>query len=197
VPGFEVKPTLTGERVVLRPFLPTDLTAMAACLSDPDVIRLTGSAHSSAEVAEIVRASVDGLDARTTTWYLTRNDQIDRLDLAIVERATDVCVGEVVLNDVDTGNRSCGFRTLIGPAGRDRGLGSESTRLIVDYAIEQLGMHRVELEVYAFNPRAQRVYEKAGFVVEGRRRHALRFDDEWIDAITMAVVAGDSARART
>jgi len=43
--------------------------------------------------------------------------------------------------------------------------------------------------VYAFNPRAQRAYEKAGFVVEGRRREALRWDGEWVDAIVMSVLA--------
>lgn len=191
--GFETKPTLTGERVVLRPFQEADLPAMAACLADPDVIRLTGSAHSSAEVEADAAATAAGLDERTTAWYRTRNDQTDRLDLAIVDRASGRCVGEVVLNDVDLGNHSCGFRTLIGPAGRDRGLGSESTQMIVDYALDVLGLHRVELEVYAFNPRAQRVYEKAGFVAEGRRREALRFDDAWIDAISMAVIASDRA----
>jgi ribosomal protein S18 acetylase RimI-like enzyme len=48
--------------------------------------------------------------------------------------------------------------------------------LIVGYGIEELGLHRIELEVFAFNPRAQRAYEKAGFVVEGVRRDALRWD---------------------
>lgn len=186
-----IKPTLVGERVVLRPFEESDLAEMAACLSDPDVIRLTGSAHSTAEVMADAASTAAGLDERTTSWYRTRNEQVDRIDLAIVDRASDRCVGEVVLNQLDPGNRCCGFRTLIGPAGRDRGLGTESTQLIVAYALDTLGMHRVELEVYAFNPRAQRVYEKAGFVVEGRRRDALRFDDEWIDAISMAVIAGD------
>lgn len=45
--------------------------------------------------------------------------------------------------------------------------------------------------MFAFNPRAQRAYEKAGFVVEGRRRHALLWEGERVDVIMMAVVAGD------
>ena len=38
------------------------------------------------------------------------------------------------------------------------------------YAFGELGLNRVELETYSFNPRAQRCYEKVGFVREGVRR---------------------------
>ena len=72
-------------------------------------------------------------------------------------------------------------------------MGSEATRLIVDYAFVELGVHRIELEVFAFNPRAIAVYEKLGFVHEGVRRHALLWDGEWIDALVMSIVATDRA----
>ena len=52
-----------------------------------------------------------------------------------------------------------------------------------------MGLHRISLEVYDFNPRARRVYEKAGFVHEGTGREALLFDGNWIDVHHMAVVA--------
>lgn len=52
-----------------------------------------------------------------------------------------------------------------------------------------MGMHRITLEVYNFNPRARRVHEKVGFVYEGTGREALRFDDEWIDVHFMAILA--------
>lgn len=58
------------------------------------------------------------------------------------------------------------FRILIGPRGRDRGLGTESTRLVIDYGFSNTSLKQVTLGVYAFNPRAMRVYEKLGFVVE-------------------------------
>lgn len=188
---FAHKPTLTGELVELRPFREEDLPQLKAALDDPDVQRLTGSVHSSDAVEQQT-------EERLRPWYSTRNDQTDRLDLMVVDRATETCVGEVVLNDWDEGNESCGFRILLGPAGQGRGLGTEATRLLLDYAFEHLPLHRVELEVYAFNPRAQRAYEKAGFVVEGRRREALLFDGERVDAIVMSVLRPDwlAARAR-
>ncbi len=182
--GFSVKPILHGERVVLRPFTESDIDAMGPILADPEVLRLTGSVHSSAEAA----AAGSRHDDRTLRWYRSRNTRTDRLDLAIVDGTAGRCVGEVVLNDWDPGNQTCNFRILIGPAGRDRGLGTEATALMIDHAFTFIDLYRIELEVYAFNPRAQRVYERAGFVREGRRRAALCFDGERVDAITMALL---------
>ena len=68
--------------------------------------------------------------------------------------------------------------------------------MVLRHAFEALGLHRVSLEVYAFNPRGQRAYEKAGFVVEGVRRDALRFDGEWVDAVVMSVLDSEWAQHR-
>ncbi|MEY9947471.1 RimJ/RimL family protein N-acetyltransferase [Kitasatospora sp. GAS1066B] len=146
IPDFSTKPVLTGERVLLRPFTAADGLPMAAILADPEVRRCTGGAHLSFD------------EQRLRTIYAARADATDRLDLAVVDRATGELVGEVVLNQWDAHNRSCVFRTLLGPAGRGRGLGTEATRLIVGHGFEQLGLHRISLFVYAFNPRARRVY---------------------------------------
>ncbi len=57
-----------------------------------------------------------------------------------------------------------------------------------------VGLHRVELDVYAFNTRARHVYEKLGFVLEGTKRQALRFDDGWVDCHVMGLLAIGVAR---
>ena len=185
-PDFAAKPTLTGELVILRPYLDADLPGLRAAMADLDVLRLTGSVHSDAEAREPV--SPEQEKARLD-WFRTRNQTDGRLDLAVVDKASGACVGEAVLNEWDPGNESCNFRVLIGPAGQDRGLGTEATRLIVGYGFERLGLHRIALEVYAFNPRARRVYEKAGFRVEGVLRESLRYGDQWIDATVMSILA--------
>lgn len=182
---WATKPTLVGDLVTLRPFVPGDAEAMQACF-DEEAIRLTGSAHSTAEAR--AQAAVAEPDERTRAWYATRNGQDDRLDLAIQDVGDD-CVGEVVLNEWEPENRACNLRILLGPRGRDRGLGTEAVRLVLGHAFDVLALHRVGLECYAFNPRAARVYEKAGFVVEGRRREALLFDGEWVDALVMSVLS--------
>jgi len=54
-----------------------------------------------------------------------------------------------------------------------KGYGSRRTRTLLQYAFEEAGLHRIELQVFAFNPRAIRVYEKVGFRLEGRASRAL------------------------
>jgi RimJ/RimL family protein N-acetyltransferase len=172
--------------VLLRPFTESDLPAMREALLDQEARILTGSVHCQAQAHEPMDASEE---KAFRDWYLTRKNQGDRLDLAVADKATGECVGEAVLNQWDPGNESCNFRILIGPRGRDRGLGTEATRLIVGYGFEFLRLHRVSLEVYAFNPRARRAYQKVGFRPEGVLRDSLRYNDEWIDATVMAILA--------
>ena len=185
-PDFAIKPTLIGGKVILRPFSEDDLPAMSEALLDPEARILTGSVHDEAQ-AHAPLAPDEAKAARD--WLRTRNDQPDRLDLAVVDANAAACVGEAVLNQWDPGNESCNFRIFIGPMGRDRGLGTEATRLIVGYGFEHLGLHRISLEVYAFNPRARRAYEKAGFRAEGVLRESLRYNGEWIDATVMSILA--------
>lgn len=183
--SFAVKPTLLGEKVLLRPVAVTDTPGLVELLNDPQVRRLTGS-H--------LRVPPESERERAEQWYASRAGQDDRLDLAVVERATGGYVGEVVLNELDTDNRSCGFRiALVGPRAFGRGLGTEATRLILTYAFETVGVHRVELEVFAFNPRARHVYERVGFLHEGTKRQALCWQGDWVDTHIMAVLADDWA----
>ncbi|GAA3695879.1 GNAT family protein [Arthrobacter ginkgonis] len=185
--AFAFKPTLRGERALLRPFEPADIEAMGPILADPEVLHLTGSVHTSADLVD--RPTV--LDAKTRLWYRTRAEQPDRMDLAVVDPASGECVGEIVLNDWEPGNQTCNLRILIGPRGRGRGLGTEAIRLLLDYAFAQTDLFRIELEVYTFNTRALRVYERVGFIPEGRRRAAHVFDGVRFDAITMSVLLPD------
>ena len=181
---FADKPTLADKRVLLRAFASANIDAMGVTLADPEVLIFTGSVHTTA--AARGRSAV--LDAETRHWYETRAEQPDRLDLAIIDRASSTCVGEAVLNELTPENDSCSFRILIGPAGRDRGLGTEATRLIVQHAFRTTPLHRIELEVFAFNPRAQHVYEGSGFILEGIRRDAHKFDGRYVDAIIMSIL---------
>ena len=186
VPDFAFKPTLAGQRAILRPFADADTPALLAALGDPEVRILTGSVHDEEAARKPATPEEEKI---VREWYATRNDTDDRLDLAVADKASGACVGEAVLNQWDPGSQSCNFRILIGPSGQNRGLGSEATRLIVGYGFDQLGLHRISLEVYAFNPRARRAYEKAGFRAEGVLRESLRYGGQWIDATVMSILA--------
>lgn len=160
-----------------------DVSALHAALRDTELAVLTGSVH-------------DRTEARHKEWSMAELEDIyrrwavaeDRIVWAIVDHDSGEVVGESVLNDLDLGNRSCGFRIWISGA-RNKGLGTEATRLTMRHAFADQGLNRVELEVYDFNPRARHVYEKVGFVHEGVKRQALRYEGGWIDAHVMSILA--------
>ncbi|MFH8474982.1 GNAT family N-acetyltransferase [Streptomyces sp. NPDC018000] len=177
-PDFLNKPSLRGEQVLLRPVTVDDVAALMPMLLDAEASRLTGSHH-------------DGVpdEGRMRAWYGSRAEQDDRLDLAVVEQVTGNVIGEAVLNEWDPVNESCNFRICLVPGTYGCGLGTEATRLIVGYGFEGLGLHRISLEVYTFNPRARRAYEKVGFVAEGVLRDALLWEGERVDATVMSILA--------
>jgi len=186
MPDFREKPVLSGETVVLRPVIADDAVDMLEVLADGDVLRLTGS-HGT--------LSPDDVEPMRQ-WYGSRADHEDRLDLAAVDRASGRYVGEVVLNELDPNNNSCSFRIALGATGQNRGLGTEATRLVLGYAFERVGLHRISLEVYSFNSRARRVYEKVGFQAEGVLRDALLWEGQRFDAHVMSILAHEWAEHR-
>jgi RimJ/RimL family protein N-acetyltransferase len=74
---------------------------------------------------------------------------------------------------------------------RGRRLADEAARLFQRYLLHERGFHRIELEVYGFNERAQRHAQRSGFVREGVRRQAYRRGDGWVDSVLYGLVAED------
>ena len=79
----------------------------------------------------------------------------------------------------------------IHPRFRGRRISDEAARLLQRELIVELGFHRLELEIYGFNERAQRHAERAGFVREGVKRQAYRRGDGWVDSVCYALIADD------
>ncbi len=97
-------------------------------------------------------------------------------------------VGHVTLFGPNVKDRCATFAIVIGPEHQDRGYGSDATRLMVSYGFAELGLHRIELQVFAYNPRALAAYRKAGFIEEGRRRSSVYRNGAWHDDIYMGLL---------
>jgi RimJ/RimL family protein N-acetyltransferase len=82
-------------------------------------------------------------------------------------------------------------RLAVHPDFRGRHVSDEAARLLQRYLVEQLGYHRLQLEIYGFNERAQRHAERAGFVREGVRRRAYRRHGDWADGVLYALLRED------
>ena len=77
------------------------------------------------------------------------------------------------------------------PPVRGRGVAREATRLLQHHLMNDLGFHRLQLEVYAFNERALAHAERCGFTREGVRRKAYWRNEEWVDGVLFGLVAED------
>lgn len=159
------KPTIVGRLVTLRPLDAGDVDALWEAVQDPESLDLTATTTSFTyeQIAE---------------WCATRAAAPNRIDLAIVEQATGLWAGEVVLNEFDPSTDSANFRiALRGPAWFGRGLGGEATQLIVQHGLQHVGLRRITLEVLARNARAIRAYERAGFAATETYDDA---NEQWI-----------------
>ncbi|BCJ94073.1 hypothetical protein acsn021_16420 [Anaerocolumna cellulosilytica] len=107
----------------------------------------------------------------------------------IINNSHNEIIGEAVIHEIEEEERSAGFRIcLFRSVDFSKGYGSIAIRLILKFAFETLKLHRVELEVFDYNHRGQRAYEKAGFVVEGTKRDGLYLNGTFHDIIMMAIL---------
>ncbi|MFO7572356.1 MAG: GNAT family protein [Gaiellaceae bacterium] len=79
----------------------------------------------------------------------------------------------------------------VDPRFRGRRIADQAAQLFQRHLFEDLGFHRLQLEIYGFNERAQAHAERSGFVREGVRRKAYWRRDEWVDGVLYGLVAED------
>ncbi|MFE1167440.1 GNAT family N-acetyltransferase [Nocardiopsis sp. NPDC058789] len=182
---FRDQPVLVGERVRLEPLGAANADEVIPALvdMDPQVRRLTGT-HQEFTPEQLRRV------------FTEREHRHDRADWLI--RAPDgTAVGDCALLDLDPDNAEAHYRIALNSmAWTGRGYGTEATDLVLEYAFATAGLHRVALEVFAFNPNAERSYARSGFVREGVWRQHLRWDGAWHDAVLMSILDHEYAELR-
>ena len=82
------------------------------------------------------------------------------------------------------------------PEFRGKGYGTDAMRVILRFAFTELNLHRVSLGLFAYNERALRSYEKAGFVLEGRTRHDVYRDGTRGDSLWMGILRTEWAEQK-
>jgi len=78
-----------------------------------------------------------------------------------------------------------------------RGIGSAALPLVLAHCFDELGTHRVWLDVMPDNGRARRVYERAGFRAEGLLRDALRRPDGSVVPLVLMAITAAEWRSRS
>ncbi len=176
---------IRDERVALGPLRSDLLPLLERWDNDFATVELrSGEARpkSSAEIAAIYEP-------------LIRGERPDWIGFAIYALPSLEPIGITNIRDFTNANRTAEFGISIGdPAYRGRGLGTEATRLVLDFAFTVLGVHNVWLDTASYNTAAISAYQKAGFVEIGRRREALRLGDRLYDVVLMDCLATDFQR---
>ncbi len=120
-------------------------------------------------------------------YFLNNIEDESRYDFIVLDE--DKIAGEAVLSDIDFTVRSAHFRIAIFNQSYFRqGIGSMMVENTLNFAFNELNMHRVELEVFDFNKSAINLYSKFNFKKEGELRDSIIVDDQYRNVFIMSVL---------
>src|SRR5215469_3450479 len=177
-------PTLHGQRVILRGPRDSDVDDRLRHPIDPEEEDGYGSSW---------RREWDGRRYHTREYLTARRSPSDPRTYTWTVEYDGHCIGSAGL-EVNPEQHSAEYTVgLFVAALRGRGLGREVTRLVLAWAFDVLGVHRVELQALASNSRAISCYLACGFRQEGVRREAELYPDGWKDFIMMGILHAEHA----
>src|SRR5918993_589726 len=125
-------------------------------------------------------------------WFAQASLDTTTFRFTVYESAIWRAIGITSLNAIDFRHGTAGFGLMIGEAdARGKGFGTETTRLMLDYAFTVLGLSNVMLHVYSYNQVALQAYKKAGFREFGRRSQSRVFAGQRWDEVYMECLASE------
>jgi RimJ/RimL family protein N-acetyltransferase len=170
---------LYGEKVRLRAVERTDLPRYVKWFADPEV------SHNMAVYYPL------GL-AQEEAWFETfQKLPVEERPLAIERKSGRQWehIGGTGFVHIDWRCRSTELGLMIGEKSFwNRGYGSDALRALLRWGFETLNLNRIWLRVYEYNARAQRVYEKVGFVREGAFRQAQFREGRYYDVLIYSIL---------
>lgn len=125
--------------------------------------------------------------AQHEAWYRTITQSSSSVVFAVKTLSDMRYLGNVWLHGIHWINRNAELRIFLGGS-QGKGFGTRASRLLVRFAFEKLGLHKVYLYVSTANPRACRAFEKAGFSEEGVLRDEFFTDGRFVDVKRMAIL---------
>ncbi|MBT3465410.1 GNAT family N-acetyltransferase [archaeon] len=168
---------LIGKNVYLGPVPKKNISKLVKWMNDLDVAMYTCQATRKHTIETSKKFQEECLNDMSIHYYgIFTND--------------GNLIGGLDLREIDSINRTASLGIIIGEKEYwDKGYGTESTKLLLDYGFNILNLNNIMLEVFDFNPRAIRVYEKCGFKIIGKRRKSKFFNGKYYDEIFMDILA--------
>lgn len=171
-------PRFEGKKVVLREFRLEDVPVIHAWVNDPFIVRFLSWAifpQTLRETERFVETQMSGEDPMNRAFVISL-------------RGDDLCIGTTGLTNIDWRNRSGELGIVIGNHDYlGKGYGKEAVDLLLGFGFNELNLHRVGLQVFDFNERAIRSYQKSGLLEEGRLREAFFREGNYHDIVLMGI----------
>jgi diamine N-acetyltransferase len=172
-------PFIIGEKIYLR--APED--------GDEEIIAITENHPDSRK--SLFYAFPTDLESIRDKWNKFRDDP-NTIVLIICSKNPEKPIGIAAFHRIDWVGRMAIFYIAIADMeNRSKGFGSETTKLIMDYAFNTLNLNRVQLHVAVKNEKAINVYKKIGFEIEGTLRQAMYQDGKYHDFYVMGLLKKD------
>jgi RimJ/RimL family protein N-acetyltransferase len=174
-------PTLTTERLLLRPFSMDDA---------PAVKDLAGEYEIAATTANIPHPYEDGM---AEAWIGTHQEAFEKgeaVSFAIALRSGGQLLGAIGLG-INQANSLAEMGYWIGKPYWNRGYCTEAAGAVLEYAFSELGLNRVQARHMTKNPASGRVMQKIGMQYEGRLRQQIKRWEAFEDAEMYAILRED------
>lgn len=175
------QPTLTTERLLLRPFALSDAAA---------VQRLAGDRAVADTTERIPHPYEDGMAESWIATHAERFRNLEECTFAILLKDLPKLVGAVGLT-LAMEHRRGELGYWIGQDYWNRGYATEASRAVIDFGFSVLGLHRIQARHMSRNPASGRVLEKLGMRHEGRLRGYTLKWGVFEDAEIYGILSGD------
>jgi [ribosomal protein S5]-alanine N-acetyltransferase len=178
-------PVLTGTGVTLRELRASDAPALLALLTTEEVTRFISPPPTTCEGFE-----------RFIVWAARERAAGRYLCFAVVPEGADTAVGLFQIRQLDPtfGTAEWGF--AIGSAFWGSGLFAQGAQLVIDFAFEVIGVHRLEARAAIDNGRGNGALRKTGAVQEGILRKSFLHGGTYHDQALWAILPQDWYRSK-
>ena len=117
---------------------------------------------------------------------MSRNDTEKNL---VMETKEGVYLGQISLHKIDWKNSNAELGIVIGNKEYwGKGYGTEAIKILLQHAFNQMNLYKIYLQVFEFNQRGIRCYEKCGFTKEGKLRKNHFYKAKYYDVILMGIL---------
>lgn len=160
---------------MLRPYRDDDAPRLVELANDTEVSRFLRDRFPQPYTIEDARAWIERARVESESPPLT---------FAIAGAGANILGGIGLERQTDVYRHSAELGYWLGRRHWGHGVATAAVDAICRYGFETLGLGRIHASVFAPNLASARVLEKAGFALEGRRRHAVLKDGAYLDELT-------------